>query len=149
MRVNLAVTGPGPLWATADPAAGNQRLKPRPDLFGRYARAVALRYGARRRPLHRLERAEPAAVAAAAVHMRGPDVLALRLRTSTGGWPARPWAAIHGADPVSQVLIGALAPRGQNPRARNAAMRPLSFLRAMGCVGSRLPARAQRPVLRL
>ena len=137
MRVNLAVTGPGPLWATADPAAGNQRLKPRPDLFGRYARAVALRYGA---DVDRY------------IVWNEPNLpLWLQPQFTCSGRACTPyaphlyrrlareaWAAIHTADPVSQVLVGALAPRGQNPRVRNAAMRPLTFLRALGCVGSRL-----------
>ncbi len=35
------------------------------------------------------------------------------------------------------MLIGALAPSGQNPRSRNATMRPLTFLRALGCVDRR------------
>ena len=35
------------------------------------------------------------------------------------------------------MLVGALAPVGQNPRSRNANMRPLTFLRAMGCVDRR------------
>jgi hypothetical protein len=35
------------------------------------------------------------------------------------------------------VLLGALAPAGQNPRRRNAIMRPLTFLRALGCVNRR------------
>jgi beta-glucosidase/6-phospho-beta-glucosidase/beta-galactosidase len=46
MTVTLSVTGPGPLWATANPDARNTRLNPVPDLFGRFARAVARRYGA-------------------------------------------------------------------------------------------------------
>jgi hypothetical protein len=137
MRVMLAVSGPGPLWATADPAAGNQRLRPRPDLFGRYARAVALRYGA---DVDRY------------IVWNEPNLpLWLQPQFTCSGRACTPyaphlyrrlareaWSAIHAADPVSQVLIGALAPRGQNPRARNAAMRPLTFLRALGCVGSRL-----------
>jgi hypothetical protein len=45
---------------------------------------------------------------------------------------ARP--AIRAADPGAQVLIGALASRGHELRARNATMRPLAFLRALGCV---------------
>jgi hypothetical protein len=32
MTVTLAITGPGPLWATASPAAGNRRLRPLPAL---------------------------------------------------------------------------------------------------------------------
>jgi hypothetical protein len=40
-------------------------------------------------------------------------------------------------DRTSEVLAGALAPRGSDPRSRNSAMRPLTFLRAFGCVNAR------------
>jgi hypothetical protein len=40
-------------------------------------------------------------------------------------------------DANARVLMGALAPAGQNPRSRNAIMRPLTFLRALGCVDRR------------
>ena len=45
MRPMLVVTGPGPLWASQVPARHSVRYKPRPDLFGQFARAAALRYG--------------------------------------------------------------------------------------------------------
>jgi hypothetical protein len=134
MTVTLSVTGPGPLWATAQPGAFDPRLRPRPDLFGRFARAVALRYG------DRVDRY---------VVWNEPNVplwlkpqFACRGRSCT---PASPhlyrrlaraaYPAIHAADAGSTVLLGALAPRGQNPRSVNATMRPLPFLRALGCVG--------------
>jgi hypothetical protein len=44
---------------------------------------------------------------------------------------------IRAADPGAQVYAGALAPRGSDPRSRNSAMRPLTFLRAFGCVDGR------------
>ena len=44
MRPLLVVTGPGPLWASQVPARHSIRYKPRPDLFGQFARAAALRY---------------------------------------------------------------------------------------------------------
>ena len=61
MRPMLVVTGPGPLWASQVPARHSVRYKPRPDLFGQFARAAALRYGGGRGPLDHLERAQPAA----------------------------------------------------------------------------------------
>ena len=48
---------------------------------------------------------------------------------------ARP--AIRAADPGAQVLIGAMSSRGHELRSRNATMRPLAFLRALGCVDAR------------
>ena len=46
MRPMLVVTGPGPLWASQVPGRHSVRYKPRPDLFGQFARAAALRYAA-------------------------------------------------------------------------------------------------------
>src|SRR3712207_4863699 len=48
------------------------------------------------------------------------------------------YPAIHAADPQSRVLIGALAPSGGNLRSRNANMRPLEWIRALGCVDKKL-----------
>jgi len=150
MTVTLAITGPGPLWATANPAAGNPRLRPLPDQFGRFARAAATRYGA---------------MVDRYILWNEPNIplwlqpqFTCRGRTCTPASPhlyrrlvraAAP--AIHAADPVASVLIGALAPAGQNPRSRNAVMRPLTFLRALGCVDRRTrrdrrgPCRGFRP----
>jgi hypothetical protein len=136
MTVTLSITGPGPLWATANPAAGNVRLSPVPDQFGRFARAVALRYGPQ------VDRY---------VLWNEPNIpLWLQPQFTCRGRSCTPAAphlyrrlvraaapAVHAADPNARVLIGALAPAGQNPRSRNAIMRPLTFLRALGCVDHR------------
>ena len=45
--------------------------------------------------------------------------------------------AIQAADPGAEVLIGAMSSRGQDLRARNSTLRPLVFLRALGCVDAR------------
>src|SRR4051794_11926906 len=137
MKVTLSVTGPGPLWATARPGALNPRLNPVPAQFGLFARAVARRYG------DRVDRY---------IVWNEPNLplwlqpqFTCRGRTCT---PAAPHVyralvraaapAIHAADPGARVLVGALAPAGQNARSANAAMRPLQFLRAFGCVTTRL-----------
>jgi hypothetical protein len=136
MTVTLSITGPGPLWATASPAAGNPRLNPVPDQFARFARAVATRYGAR------VDRY---------IVWNEPNIpLWLQPQFTCRGsrcTPASPHLyrrlvraaapAIHAADPNARVLIGALAPSGQNARSHNAIMRPLTFLRALGCVDRR------------
>ena len=133
MTVTLSITGPGPLWATASPAALNPRLRPLPALYGAFARAVALRFGAS------VDRY---------VLWNEPNLpLWLQPQFTCRGRACTPYAphlyrrlvraaapAIHAADRSAQVLIGALAPAGQNPRSRNASMRPLTFLRALGCV---------------
>jgi hypothetical protein len=133
MTVTLSITGPGPLWASASPATGNARFKPLPALFGRFARAVALRYGAS------VDRY---------VVWNEPNLpLWLQPQFTCRGRACTPYAphlyrrlvraavpAIHAADRTARVLVGALAPSGQNPRSRNAIMRPLTFLRGLTCI---------------
>jgi hypothetical protein len=46
-------------------------------------------------------------------------------------------AALRAADPGAKVMLGALAPRGTSGSAANGNLRPLSFIRALGCVDSR------------
>jgi hypothetical protein len=136
MTVTLSITGPGPLWATAQPSAGNRRLRPQPELYARFSRAVALRYGA---------------VVDRYVLWNEPNLpLWLQPQFTCRGRSCTPFAphlyrrlaraaapAIHAVDANARVLVGALAPAGQNPRSRNATMRPLTFLRALGCVDRR------------
>ena len=133
MRPMLVVTGPGPLWASQVPARHNIRYKPRPDLFGQFARAVALRYGG----------------AVDRYILWNEPNLPLWLQpqnTCTGGRcvPYAPhlyrrlvraaYPALKGVDPSATVLFGALAPNGENATKQNARTRPLAFIRSMGCV---------------
>jgi hypothetical protein len=136
MTVTLSVTGPGPVWATAAPSALNPRLNPVPEQFGRFARAVATRYGAQveryilwNEPNLPLWLQPQFTCRARACTPAAPHLYRRLVRA------AEP--AIRAADPGARVLIGALAPSGQNPRSRNATMRPLTFLRALGCVDRR------------
>ena len=78
MRPLLVVTGPGPLWASQVPARHRPALQAatRPLRPVRARGGAALRRG--RRPLDHLERAQPAAVAAAAEHVRGQALHAVR-----------------------------------------------------------------------
>ena len=46
------------------------------------------------------------------------------------------YPAVKAADPGAEVLIGAMSSRGQELRARNSTLRPLLFLRALGCVSA-------------
>ena len=78
MRPLLVVTGPGPLWASQVPRPPQRALQAAARSLRpvRARRCTALRRG--RRPLDHLERAEPAAVAAAAEHVRGQALHAVR-----------------------------------------------------------------------
>src|SRR6266536_1310362 len=133
MHPMLVVTGPGPLWASQVPARHNIRYKPRPDLFGQFARAVALRY---------------AAAVDRYILWNEPNLpLWLQPQNTCNGGHCVPYAphlyrklvraaypALKAVDPTATVLFGALAPNGENAIKQNARTRPLAFLRSMGCV---------------
>jgi hypothetical protein len=133
MRPLLVVTGPGPLWASQVPGRHRPRYKPRPDLFGQFARAAALRYAAAvdryviwnepNLPLW----LQPQATCKSRRCI--PYAPHLYRRLARAAYPA-----IKLVDPSATVLFGALAPKGENPRAANAKTRPLAFIRSMGCV---------------
>jgi hypothetical protein len=137
MRPMLVVTGPGPLWASQVPARHNLRYKPRPDLFGQFARAAALRYAQ--------------AVDRWVIWNEANLPLWLQPQNTCTGGHCIPYAphlyrqltraaypAIKAVDPTSTVLFGALAPRGENATKQNARTMPLAFIRSMGCVKATL-----------
>ena len=147
------VTGPGPAVGDRDAVAAQPALNPVPDAVRplRARRRDPLRGAGR--PLHPLERAEPAAVAAAAVHVPRADVHARVARTSTAASSAPPAGDPRGR-PGRAVLIGALAPSRPEPAlaqrddapahvpagARVRRPRARSAIRRGPC--ARLPARA-------
>ncbi|MEA2277504.1 MAG: hypothetical protein QOC78_2464 [Solirubrobacteraceae bacterium] len=137
MRPMLVITGPGPLWGSQVPARGNIRYKPRPDLFGQFARAVALRYaGAVDRYIIWNEPNLPLWLQPQnTCKRRGctPYAPHLYRRLVRAAYPA-----VKLVDPSATVLFGALAPRGESQTKANARTRPLAFIREMGCVDSRL-----------
>ncbi len=133
----ISVTGPGPVWGSSVPSQRNGRYKPDPKKFAQFATAVAKRYGDH---------------VDTYILWNEPN-LPLWLqpqfncvgRTCTPASPAiyrnllkatRP--AIQAADPGAKLLAGALAPTGSSATARNAQMRPLQWLRSLGCVDAKL-----------
>ena len=137
MRVLLTVTGWGPIWGSRFPAKRNPRWKPDPQRFAQFATAVARRYGA---SVDRYIVWNEPNVA----QWMQPQSQCSQRGTCTPSAPhqlrriyeaAEP--AIRAADPGAQVMIGALAPRGTSGASQNANLRPLAFLRALGCVDGR------------
>src|SRR4051812_48783412 len=135
MRVMLAVTGPGPVWASSDPGRGDGRYKPSPAHFAAFARAVATRYAADvDRYLIWNEPNQPLWLTPQRFN-GAPFSPHLYRELVNAAVPA-----IHAADPGSEVVMGTLAPSGSDSRSSNAPVRPLAFLRAFGCVDSRYHA---------
>ena len=128
----LMIDGPPPLWASGNPGRGNARYRPSAPAFANFASAVARRYGANvdqyilwnepNLPLWLQPQADCGKRRCTPV---SPNVYREMVRAA--------YPAIHGVDPVAQVLIGALAPAGGDLRSDNANMRPLEFLRGLGC----------------
>jgi hypothetical protein len=136
LKAMLTVTGSGPLWGTLDPSQGSPRVKPSPALFAEFATAVARRYRAQvdeyviwNEPNHELWLQPQNTCSRGRCRPYAPHLYRKIVRA------AEP--AIRGADPGARVMMGALAPRGTSGRSRNARLRPLVFLRAMGCVDAR------------
>ena len=140
LKVQLTVTGPGPLWASARPALGRPGWRPRPAAFAAFARAVARRY--RGRIARYLVWNEP--------NIAGWLTPQNRCRGGRGHRVCTPVSphlyrrlvraavpVVHRADPGSVVLIGELAPIGERATSESSTVPPLPFLRAMACVDDR------------
>ena len=135
----LMLDGPPPLWASGNPSVGNPRYRPSAPAFGAFAAAAAQRYGARvdhyilwnepNLPLWIQPQADCGTKRCSPVSP-----------TSIARWSSPRYQAIHAVDPAATVLIGALAPAGGDLKSRNANMRPLKFLRALGCLDAKLRA---------
>lgn len=133
LRVMLTITGPGPLWSSSEPAKHNPRWKPAPKEYANFAKAVATRYKAQ------------------------VDRYLLWNEPNQKGWLQPQWEKVSGkfqpvsphiyrslvraaqpvvkaADPGAEVVIGELAPVGNKPISVDTPMRPLAFLRSLGCV---------------
>ncbi|CAA9520328.1 MAG: GH39 [uncultured Solirubrobacteraceae bacterium] len=145
MRVMLTVTGPPPLWASGDPRKRNERFKPDPKGYGRFARAVATRYGALVDRYLLWNEPNQAGWLQPQNTCRGKGKRRRCEHTAPHVYRDLVRAAgpqIERADPGAQVLIGELAPIGSKPTGEGSPIKPLAFLRAMGCVDARhLPLR--------
>ena len=125
--------GPGPLWTSRSPGRGNPRYKPDPAMYADFATAVARRYGADvDRYILWNEPNLPSWLQpqASCVRRRCTPVAPHLYR----GLVRAAYPAVKAADPGAEVLIGAMSSRGQELRARNSTLRPMLFLRALGCV---------------
>jgi hypothetical protein len=132
----LSVTGSGPLWSSSRPSLDNPRWRPSPRRFAAFATAVARRYRDSVTDYILWNEPDQAGWLQPQFSCRGnrctPESPHIYRHLVNAAAPA-----IRRADPTAQIFAGALAPRGSDPRSRNSAMRPLTFLRAFGCVNGR------------
>ena len=128
LKVLISISTPIPYWASAKPSLHNSVWEPKPAEFAQFAYAVALRYGA--------------GVDQFAL-LNEPNQGAWLQPQSAGGQPVAPhlyralvqagYPAIKAAAPNATVLVGELAASGRDDPGTTRPIRPLRFLRIMGC----------------
>ena len=133
----VSITGPAPVWGSQFPARRNGRYKPDPAKFGQFATAVARRYSGR---VNRF------------IIWNEPNLPNwLQPQFSCSGKRCKPaspaiyrelWKAavpnVREAVPGASIYLGSTASRGDNPSSSNSSMRPLLWLRSLGCIGKSL-----------
>jgi hypothetical protein len=136
MEPLLTLTGPGPVWGMQDPSRASRRYRPSPARYAEFARDAAAHFAGR---VHRyILWNEPNLP-----FWLQPQSSCTRSRCS----PVAPHVyrnlvnaavpAIRAVDPSAQLLVGALAPRGDTGHGTESSLHPLAFLRALGCMDSR------------
>jgi hypothetical protein len=140
LKVMITISTPAPLWATADPERRNPLYEPRPDEFAAYARAVAARYRGRVDQYGLMN--EPNQGGWLQPQSLGGQLVAPHLYRAV---VQRAYPELKRADPDATVLVGELASSGTRERGDTRPIRPLEFLRAMGCRDARFrPVRSGR-----
>jgi hypothetical protein len=132
MTVTLTITGPGPVWSSSQPKRRKGAYKPRPSMYRAFATAVAKRYGPRvdryilwNEPNIHVWLAPQASCKRQRCTPVAPHLYRSLVRAA--------YPAVKAADPGAQVILGALSPHGQSLRTANSTIRPLIFLRRLGC----------------
>jgi hypothetical protein len=128
LRVLISITTPAPLWATAQPSRRNPVWKPKPVELGRFAQAVATRYGAAVDQYALMNEPNQGAWLQPQSDRRGLYAPHLYRRLVNASY-----ARVKAADPSSTVLVGELASSGRDDRGTTRPIRPLLFLRTMAC----------------
>lgn len=133
----VSITGPAPIWGSQFPSRRNGRYKPDPAKFAAFASAVAQRYSGR------VDRF---------IIWNEPNLSNwLQPQFSCSGRRCKPaspaiyralWKAsvpkVREAAPAAAVYLGSTASRGSAPTSTNATMRPLLWLRSLGCITKNL-----------
>lgn len=134
IRVMISISTPAPYWASEEPRRRNNVWKPRPDEFGAFALAVAARYASVADHYGILNEPNQGAWLQPQSDRRGLASPHLYRALVQAAYPA-----IKSVAPNAVALVGELAPsgRGADDRGATRPIRPLEFLRTMGCVNRR------------
>ena len=135
LKVLISISTPIPLWASAKPALNNNVWEPNPVEFAQFAHAVALRYARSADQFALLN--EPNQGAWLQPQSVGGRAVAPHLYRALvqAGYPA-----VKAAAPSATVLVGELASSGRDDPGTTRPIRPLEFLRTMGCRDARYRA---------
>jgi hypothetical protein len=132
MTVTLNLTGPGPLWSSSNPSKRMPQYKPKPAEYAAFVKAAALRYGATvdryvlwNEPNLNKWLAPQSSCKRGRCTPVSPHLYRNLVRLA--------YSAIKRSDPTSEVVIGALGPRGRTARTWKSTMHPMLFLRQLGC----------------
>jgi hypothetical protein len=137
MTVSLVLTGPAPYWATQQPRRRNGLYLPSPKPYGQVAAAAASHFRGRLERLTLWNEPNIQGWLSPQNKCRGRRCTPVAPHTYRNLVRAA-YPAVKRVDRSLEVSVGALAPKGSNLTRPNATERPLVFLRAMGCVNSRL-----------
>ena len=140
----LSITGPGPVWGSQDPTRKDGRYRPDPQLFARFASAVASRYSGRVTRFLLWSEPNSAATLRPQFSCRRRQCLPVSPDLYRGLWQAAV-PRVREAVPGAEVYLGSTASLGARPQSADANMRPLLWLRSLGCIDRRLePDRSPR-----
>ncbi|MBA2505989.1 MAG: cellulase family glycosylhydrolase [Thermoleophilaceae bacterium] len=138
IKLMISITTPAPIWGTGDPKRNNRVYKPKPTEFALFAQAVAARYGPFVDQYGLLNEPNQGAwlqpQAQRKTRRRPAKLIAPHLYR---GLARAIYPAIKRGDAGSNVLVGELAPSGRKDPGPTRPIRPLLFLREMGCVDKR------------
>ncbi|MEA2424673.1 MAG: hypothetical protein QOH13_1083 [Thermoleophilaceae bacterium] len=135
LHVLLSLSTPVPYWASSKPSLKNSVWAPKPAEFAAFAKAAATRYRSSVDQFALLNEPnqgawlQPQSQAGKAV---SPHLYRALVQA---GYPA-----VKAGAPGARVLIGELAPSGRNDPGVTRPIRPLLFLRTMGCRTARFAA---------
>ncbi|MEA2494508.1 MAG: hypothetical protein QOJ29_2419, partial [Thermoleophilaceae bacterium] len=135
MKVLVSISTPIPYWASAKPSLKNAVWSPRPDEFAQFAFAIAARYSATVDQFALLNEPNQGAWLQPQSQRGQPVAPHLYRALAQAGYPA-----IKAGAPTATVLVGELAPSGRNDPGTTRPIRPLLFLRTMGCRDARFHA---------
>ena len=135
LRVLVSISTPVPYWASSRPRLKNNVWSPKPAEFAQFAFAVAFRYSAFADQFALLNEPNQGAWLQPQSVRRKAVSPHLYRGLVHAGYPA-----VKAAAPGATVLVGELAPSGRDDPGTTRPIRPLRFLREMGCRDARYRA---------